>query len=108
MVVDMSATITDTVSDVQSVSYTLHGPKNSTVVSVNYGTDPFAARSTFTYVADDAASSYDSYTLVTTLSKGVAVTANTSATGPQGQAKSVDVTGQSGQTLHSLAVVVIK
>jgi hypothetical protein len=27
------------------------------------GTDPFAAVSHFTYVADDAVSSYDSYTL---------------------------------------------
>ncbi len=57
-----------TLQDVQHISYTLHGPVGTSLVSTSFP-DGSGNISTVTYVADDAPGSYDGDTVVTTGSK---------------------------------------
>jgi len=75
LVVDLSATIYDTLSDINAVTYTLHAPVGTSVVSVVYPVDPNNIPQTFTFYADNPAGTWDSYTYVDTKTTGVSVTA---------------------------------
>ena len=99
---DLSTSISDNISDVRHISYTLHIPSNASVTSVTY-TDGTQAISSFTAVADENSGNYDSYTVVTTGTPNVNVTAYfTVLAVPAGQTATpgAPAQGHSGQTLH--------
>jgi len=75
LVVHLSATIADLPSDVLSVAYTLHAPTGTSVRSVIYPPDPNNIPQTFQFYADNAPSTWDSYTSVNTKATGIAVVA---------------------------------
>jgi hypothetical protein len=76
-VLDMSATINDSASDVTGVKYVLHGPVGVSILvvlrtpSLTYGVESFA------YIADQRANTYVMDTTVTTGAVSAAVTAST-------------------------------
>ncbi len=75
LVVHLSATIYDTASDINTVTYTLHAPVGTKVVSVVYPVDPNNIPQTFNFYADNPAGTWDSYTYVDTKTTGLSVTA---------------------------------
>ena len=62
---DLQISVQDTLSDVQHVAYTLHGPAGTTLVSVSYP-DGTGSISSVQYVADNNTGNYDGDTVVTT------------------------------------------
>jgi hypothetical protein len=76
-VLDMSATIGDSASDVKSVKYVLHGPTGVGIIAV-LKTSIFASYvESFQYIADQPAYTYVMDTTVTTGTSKVSVTAST-------------------------------
>lgn len=57
-----------TLSDVQHIAYTLHGPKGTSLMATSFP-DGTGAISAVTYVADDSLGNYDGNTVVTTGTK---------------------------------------
>ncbi len=76
-VVDLSAAIAADAADVQGVAYTLHVPAGLRAVSVAPSGGPLGPKEMIAVVADDAPGVYDSATVVTTMTRGVTVTATT-------------------------------
>jgi len=74
-VVHLTATIYDTVTDITSVTYTVHAPVGTTVTSVVYPVDPNNIPQTFHFYADNPAGMWDSYTNAATKTAGGSVTA---------------------------------
>jgi hypothetical protein len=99
-VVQLAATISDTVTDVKQVTYVLHAPKGTTVVAVSYSGDLAANLEKFTFYADDAAGSYDGYTTVYTGTPNVAVAAIESV----GKIQGFTQNATSGQTIWTHVV----
>jgi hypothetical protein len=98
--VDLEAHIADSGSDVRQVSYTLHVPAGTRVVSVVNTDGLIGLAETVQVYADDAANTYDSSTVVTTGQQGVAVTAFTTVVSPLGLTLgSATRSGTSGQSL---------
>jgi hypothetical protein len=64
-VIDLNLAVNDSLSDVRHVSYTLHGPVGTSLISVSYP-DGTGAISTVQYLADDKLGNYDGDTIVTT------------------------------------------
>lgn len=75
LVVDLSATVYDTPSDINAITYTMHAPAGMSVASVVYPVDPNNIPQTFTFYADNPAGTWDTYTYVDTKTTGVSVTA---------------------------------
>lgn len=102
MTLDLSLSINDTLSDVQHIAYTLHGPLGTSLTSVSFP-DGTGAISTVTYVADDTLGNYDGDTIVTTGTK-VSMTAYlTPLALPPGSGTATPTApaqGHSGQDLH--------
>lgn len=94
--------ISDTATDVSSISYQLHIPVGVTVKSIAYsGAVPSSVQSVTTY-ADEGAGNYDAYTVVNTRTPNISVTAYGSATSPAGTTVvSTHTSGNSSQSLHS-------
>ena len=100
--IDLNLAIGDTLSDVRSIAYTLHGPIGTSLVSVSYP-DGTGNISSVQYVPDDAAGNYDGDTVVTTGIK-VGMTAylqvlTLPATGGS-PTPAAPAQGHSGQDLH--------
>jgi len=95
---DVSSTITDTAADVQQVTYTVHIPGGTSPVLAVAGS--LGAREVWRVVADNPPDTYDTSTLVTTLTHGVAVQTTTQALGLVG-APLVTITGQDHQELRA-------
>jgi hypothetical protein len=89
--------ISDSASDVSSISYQLHVPTGLKVKSIAYqGAVPSNVQ-TITVTADENAGNYDGYTVVKTKTPNISVAAYMSANGTV----SCHTSGHSGQTLHS-------
>lgn len=67
-VIDLNLSISDALSDVQNIVYTLHGPVGTRLVSASYP-DGTGAISTVNYVPDDTSGNYDGDTVVATGTK---------------------------------------
>jgi len=91
-----------TLSGVQHIAYTLHGPKGTSLVSTSFP-DGTGALSAVTYVADNTVGNYDGDTLVSTAVK-VTVTAYMSVltlpTTGGTPTPAAPAQGHSGQNLH--------
>lgn len=101
-VLDLNLSINDTLSDVQHVAYTLHGPVGTSLASVSYP-DGTGAISAVQYVPDDTLGNYDGDTVVTTGIK-VSMTAylqvlTLPSTGDT-PTSAAPAQGHSGQDLH--------
>ena len=75
LVVHLSATVYDAPSDITAITYTMHAPVGTSVVSVVYPPDPNNIPQTFQFYADNPAGAWDSYTYVNTKTTGIGVTA---------------------------------
>jgi hypothetical protein len=80
-ILDLSANIDDSVTDIQQVTYTLHGPAGNSVTGVIPTSGVLGPKETFQYTADGAAGSYGVETVVSTLTPHVDVTATAQAIG---------------------------
>lgn len=84
------------ISNVSNVNYVLHIPSNLRVVNVQY--DQYASQETFTWVADQSGSGYETDTTVTTLPSVGSVPVTTWSSMPYGH-NTYSQTGTSGQVL---------
>jgi hypothetical protein len=101
VVVDLTASISDSAADVSQIVYTVHVPQGVSVARI-YETGPLAGVETENVVADRASGTYDSTTTVTTASGAtVPVTVTTLVAGPNLAAGLAfgSTTGTSSQTL---------
>lgn len=97
--VDMSANISDDLSDVQSVVYVLHAPAGTSPKMVVATDGLMGIKETFKFYADDPANTYDTYTTVYTGATGIAVTAESSVTSLTALGI-LTQSGINGQSLH--------
>lgn len=81
--VTLTATISDSATDVSGVQYTLHAPAGTSVTNVVYTGGSFAGKERLSFYADDPANTYDSATLVGTHASNIAVTASTQVNTPK-------------------------
>ena len=93
--IQLQAAISDDQADVQQIAYTVHAPAGTTLSRVVYTGGAFAAKEPVRFFADDTPGTFDTSTVVTTGTPGVAVNVQTSVPGI-GRASA---TGQSGDTL---------
>ncbi len=99
--VDLSAVIADGAADVRGVAYTLHVPAGLRAVSVAPSGGPLGPKETIAVVADDAPATYDSATVVTTGTRGVAVSATTTLVAATGATLATGTArGRDRQTLR--------
>jgi hypothetical protein len=97
----ISATVNDDPSDIQSVTYEVHGPKGTAMTGLSFPNDPLSYLESVTYVPDGPAPKYSARTTVTTGLSGVTVSASMTATNPtSGSQGSGTVAGLSGQTMY--------
>jgi hypothetical protein len=96
--IDLSASIGDSSSDVQHVSYVLHAPAGTSVTHVTFTGGPFAGRESLAFYPDDPARTYDTDTVVTTGHTGVAVNATTAVHSATSVTRSAS--GTDRQDLH--------
>jgi len=75
--VDLSATIDDDAGDVRQVVYTLHAPVGTGVARWVGTSGPLGPKEVLHFLADTTPGHYDSGTLVSTTTRGVAVSAST-------------------------------
>jgi hypothetical protein len=97
--VDMSADISDDLSDVQSVVYVLHAPAGTSPVTIVASDGLMGIKEKFKFFADDPANTYDTYTTVYTGATPVAVTAESSVTSLPALGI-LTQSGYNGQSLH--------
>ena len=114
LVVDLSTQFQDSLglSDVQHITYTLHGPVGTTMTGLTYP-DATGAISTLSYVADETpgsggSSHYDAYVVGTTKTPKIAMTTQfkvlTQRVGGGKVPPTQPAAGLSGQTLHSIMI----
>jgi hypothetical protein len=97
-IVNMAVTIYDQASDVQNISFVLHGPAGTSVTSV-VGDNNFAGLESFQYVPDSSPYMYVSDIQVTTGTSTTA-TATTTITNQSGTARmTTSITSNTGQYL---------
>jgi hypothetical protein len=77
--IDLYTTIQDDVSDVQQVVYTLHAPSGTGVISVAYTSGLLGPKEVLWFYADNLPDIYDTATIVSTYTTGIAVTTATTA-----------------------------
>lgn len=94
----LSDSISDTQSDIKSVSYALHIPTGMTVTSVQYDST-YASLETFSWTADQPAGSYKDVNTVTTGKTGISVTASASVSNMTCSHPSTSVSGKSGSAI---------
>ena len=95
--IDLRASIDDSSDDVQKVTYTVHGPAGTTLVSASPGV--LGPKQVTQFVADQAPGHYTTTTVVDTGKGGVAVTATTQALAADGATALATVSGFSHQQL---------
>jgi len=101
-VIDLSASISDSTSDVQNVVYSLHGPAGTGILLLIDPNGLLLPKDTFRYYADDPANTYDTYTVVHTGLKRIPVSTSMLMTSPLALELlgTRTASGYSGQTLH--------
>jgi len=77
--VDLSAAINDVATDVAQVTYTLHAPVGTSVVGWSISTGPLGPKETFQFYADNVPNTYNTTTLVSTLTPHISAVATTQA-----------------------------
>lgn len=92
---NMVINISDDSSDVNKVTYAVHGPSGTTVTKIVYTGNAFAGKEFFTYTANEKTGHFDTYTAVYTGAASMSVTATTSVQG----GKSASASGHSNQQL---------
>ena len=96
---DLSAVVSDTATDVQQVSYTLHAPAGTSVTR-EVDTSALGPNDTFQFNADEPPRTYGAGTKVTTLTPQIPVAAKTVLVSAKGKVLSTAAaSGQSGQML---------
>jgi len=98
--VDLRATIDDDAGDVQQVVYTLHAPVGTGVTRWLGTSGPLGPKEVFHFLADTAPGRYDSATLVSTTTRGVAVSASTAVIPVGTTPRSGSAAGTDRQTLR--------
>jgi hypothetical protein len=99
--IDLKAAIGDTSSDVRSVTYTVHGPAGTRMLSILNTDSLLGLVEKVQYYADDPANSYDTYTTVVSGQNGVSVTAQTTLVSVLGLAVGLkSASGYNAQPLH--------
>jgi hypothetical protein len=96
---DLSDTIYDSETDVQQVSYVLHGPVGTVLISITPSSGALGPKETFLFHADQGAQQYAVGTLVSTLASGVGVVASAKAVDGI-QVSTASETGWNDQQLH--------
>lgn len=77
-ILDITADIDTSVSNVREIHYVVHGPRNAALVAaISTPTLGFRGKETFTYYADAALKQYITETLVQTTDDRVSITAHT-------------------------------
>lgn len=101
-VVDLSAGINDSTSDVKSVNYVLHVPKGVFPLVVVKTDSLLGLTEHFQVVSDQPAGTYKTYTTVYTGASRITVTANTTVVGLLSLSIGLpNASGYSGQTLYT-------
>jgi hypothetical protein len=101
-VVDLSASINDSLSDVRSVTYVLHVPKGVFALATVKTDTLIGLTEHFQIVSDQPAGTYKTYTTVYTGASSVAVTANTVVLGLLSLSVGLpSASGFNGQTLYT-------
>jgi hypothetical protein len=93
--------ISDSAGDVTGVSYQLHIPVGLTVKSIAYSGAVASSLQTITVKADENAGNYDAYTVLSTRTANISVTAYMSGTSNGATTVSCHTNGHNGQQLHS-------
>jgi hypothetical protein len=93
--------ISDTATDVTQITYQLHIPVGLSVKSVTYSGAIASKLQSITLTADENLGNYDAYTVVSTKTPNIPVTAYMTAN----TTTSTQTAGHSGQVLHSHAHV---
>lgn len=101
-ILDLSATISDSTSDVQEVLYVLHGPVGTGAIAVNPTLGLLGPKERFQYVADQPANTYRTDTYVSTGAKTVPVVATADVVSVTGllATHAVSVSGYNAQDLR--------
>jgi hypothetical protein len=98
--IDLNASISDNLSDVQQVVYTLHAPGGTSVVSVVYTSGLLGPKEVLRFYSDNLPSTYDTSTRVSTYSTGITVTTSTSVVPVTGLPASAWTSGYNQQNLR--------
>jgi hypothetical protein len=99
-VLDLDATIADSTADVQQVTYVVHAPAGTRMLTLVKTGGLMGLKETVQFSATDPANTYDTTTTVSTGQKGVAVTASTKVVSALGVTLGFkSISGLSGQTL---------
>jgi len=77
MTVDMSAAINDVATDVVQVAYTLHAPVGTFVVGWQVSDGPLGPKETLQFYADNVPNTYNTTTVVSTLTPHISAVATT-------------------------------
>ena len=99
---DVSASISDSESDVQKVVYVVHAPVGTKLLAVINTDSLIGLHEQVQFVADDPANTFDVYTTVYTGQSGVAVTATSALVSLLNLNLGLaSVPGLSGHTIHT-------
>jgi hypothetical protein len=93
--ITITETINDAASDVQGISYVVHGPVGTTVSQITYTGGALSGLESVQFVADNPAGTYDTTTLVTTGAAGITFSGTTTVN-PQSKPLSTSNTGVAG------------
>jgi hypothetical protein len=93
--------ISDTASDVKSISYAVHVPVGVSIKSVVYTGDVAAQLQSVTLYADENSGDYDTYTTVVTGTPGIQTKAYAQANNSTAKVVSAQTTGHTPNPLHN-------
>jgi len=82
--VSVTAHINAQASDINQVTYVVHGPVGTSVVSITYDAGPLGSLESVSYVADGEDNSYSASALVDAAEPNVGVTTSVSVSAPPG------------------------
>jgi hypothetical protein len=100
--INITASVSDTASDIQRLAYVVHVPAGLSVKKIVFTGGAVAYKEYVTVYADSAATKYSTATVVTTGRAGIQTSVQTSVQGTSGTATSATVAGTSGQTLTAV------
>lgn len=93
--ITMQVTINDAATDIQNVTYLVHGPVGTTVSQITYTGGALSGLESVQFVADDPSGTYDTTTLVTTGTAGITISGETTVN-PQSKPISASNAGLAG------------
>jgi hypothetical protein len=103
LTLDLSNTINDADTDVRQVSYTIHAPAGTSVVSVTYTSGPLGPKETLEVVADGGMDQYSIASVVTTLTPSISVVASAEAVSTSGTATATEAGWNNQQLLLTIS-----